>query len=64
LVFGVFGGMGSEEGGVGTSGGEFGSDGDVGNGGVCCVQPTVIAQSATAARVDLVRFIFALHSSI
>jgi hypothetical protein len=60
LVFGVFGGIGFEEGGgVGTSGGEFGSDGDVGD-GVCCVQPAVIAQSAMAARVDPVRFIWAL----
>jgi hypothetical protein len=57
LVFGV---SGFEEGGVGTSGGEFGSDGDVGDGGVCCAQPTVMAQSAMAARVDLVRFISAL----
>jgi hypothetical protein len=48
--------LGFEEGG-GTSGGEFGSDGDVGDGGVCCVQPTVMAQSAMAARVDLVKFI-------
>jgi hypothetical protein len=59
LVFGEFGGMGFE-GGVGTSGGEFGSDGDVGDSGVCCVQPTVIALSTMAARVDLVRFICAL----
>jgi hypothetical protein len=27
---------------------------------VCCAQPTVMAQSAMAARVDLVRFISAL----
>jgi len=53
---GVFGGL--EVGGV-SSGGEFGgSDGDVG--GVCGAQPTVIAQSAMAARVDLVGFISAL----
>jgi hypothetical protein len=63
LVSGVFCGIGFEEGGAGTSGGEFGSDGDVGDGdmgdsGVCCVQPPIIAQSAMAARVDLVRFIY------
>jgi hypothetical protein len=55
LVSGVFGGF--EEGGAGTSGGEFGSDGDVGDSGVCCVQLVAIAQSAMAARVDLARFI-------
>jgi len=53
---GVFGGL--EDGGV-SSGGEFGgSDGDVG--GVCGAQPTVIAQSAIAARLDPVRVISAL----
>jgi hypothetical protein len=46
--------------GGGTSGDEFGTDGAVGGGGVCCVQPTVMALSAMAAKVDLVSFIFAL----
>jgi hypothetical protein len=59
LVLGVF-GVGFEEGGAGTSGDEFGTDGDVGGGGVCCAQPTVMAVNATAARVDLVRFMVAL----
>jgi hypothetical protein len=58
LGFGVSGF--EEGGGVGTSGGEFGIDGDEGDGGTCCAQPTVIAQSAMAARVDPVRFICAL----
>jgi hypothetical protein len=56
LVFGAFG---LEDGGVGTSGGELGSEGDTGC-GVCGAQPTVIAQRAIAAKVDSVKFIFAL----
>jgi hypothetical protein len=56
----VFGGRGFVDGGVGSSGGGFGIDGDAGGGGVCCVQPTVIAPSVMAARVDLIAFIFAL----
>jgi hypothetical protein len=58
----VLGGVGFEDGGGGTSGDEFGTDGDVGGAGVCCVQPTARALNATAARVDLVRFIFTLLS--
>jgi hypothetical protein len=58
LVFGVFAGF--EAGGAGTSGDEFGTDGDVGGGGVCCVQPTAMALNAMAAIVDLVRFMVAL----
>jgi hypothetical protein len=50
---------GFEEGG-GISGDEFGTDGEVGGGGVCSAQPTVMALNAMAARVDLVRFIFSL----
>jgi hypothetical protein len=57
----VLGGVGFDEGG-GTSGDEFGTDGDAGGSGVCCVQPTVMALNARAARVDLVRFIFTLLS--
>lgn len=34
MVFGVFGGIGFDDGGVGTVGGGFGIDGDVGGGGV------------------------------
>jgi hypothetical protein len=56
-VFGVLGGF---EVGGGTSGDEFGTDGEVGGGGVCCAQPTVMALNAIAARVDLVSFIFTL----
>jgi hypothetical protein len=56
----VFGGRGFVDGGVGNSGGAFGIEGDEGGGGVYCVQPTVIALSVMAARVDLVAFIFAL----
>ena len=56
----VFGGVGFEGGGgVGTSGGVFGIDGDVG-GGVCCVQPTVNALRAMAARMDRLAFMFSL----
>src|ERR1700722_16427097 len=58
----VLGGVGFEEGGGGTSGDEFGTAGDAGGIGVCCVQPTVMALNARAARVDLVRFIFTLLS--
>jgi hypothetical protein len=58
LVFGVFAGF--EEGG-GTSGDAFGTDGDVGGDGMCCVQPAAMAPNAMVMRVDLVRFI--LHSS-
>jgi hypothetical protein len=57
-VFGVLGGF--EEGGGGISGDEFGTDGDVGGGGLCSAQPAVIAVNAMAAKVDLVRFIFTL----
>ena len=57
MRFGVFGGRGFVDGGVGNSGAEFGIDGDEGGGGVCCAQPTVIALSVMAARVDLVAFI-------
>jgi hypothetical protein len=56
--FGVL--WGFEEGGGGISGDEFGTDGDVGGGGVCSAQPAAMAVNAMAARVDLVRFIFAL----
>jgi len=59
LLFGVFGGRGFDDGRVGISGAEFGSDGDAG-GGVCCVQPIAIALSAMAARLDLARLISAL----
>jgi hypothetical protein len=55
----VFGGRGLVDGGVGNSGAGFGIAGDVGGGGVCCAQPIVIAVS-TAARVDLIAYIFAL----
>ncbi|HEX3950177.1 MAG TPA: hypothetical protein VHW95_10045 [Steroidobacteraceae bacterium] len=58
LVFGVF-GVGLEDGG-GISGALGGTDGDVGGGGVCCVQPAVIAARAIAASVILGAFI--LHS--
>jgi hypothetical protein len=51
FVFGVFGGIGFEDGGVGTSGAEFGIDGDAGGVGVCVVQPTAMALSAIAARM-------------
>jgi hypothetical protein len=64
LRFGVFGGRGFVDGGVGISGAELGVDGDEGGGGVCCVQPAVIAQTAMAARVDPVAFIFALLDRI
>jgi hypothetical protein len=56
-AFGVLDGL--EEGG-GISGDEFGTDGELGGGGVCSAQPTVMAVNAMAARVDLVRFIFTL----
>ncbi len=52
LVFGVFGGSGFEDGGVGISGAEFGIDGDAGGVGVCVVQPTAMALSAIAARIS------------
>lgn len=61
MVFGVFGGVGfGFAGGAGISGEFGGIEGDPGNVGVCCAQPTVIAQSAMAARIDLVVFILAL----
>ncbi len=59
LAFGVFGGKGFDEGGVGISGAEFGTDGDVGGGGVCCVQPITPAPSTRAARVNLASFMVA-----
>jgi hypothetical protein len=60
LRFGVFGGSGFVDGGVGNSGAEFGIDGDVGGGGVCCAQPTATALSVMAARAGAVVFICAL----
>ncbi|MEO7206293.1 MAG: hypothetical protein ABI356_00500 [Steroidobacteraceae bacterium] len=59
LAFGVFGGKGFDAGGVGISGAEFGTDGDVGGGGVCCVQPIAIALSAMATRENLASFMVA-----
>ena len=59
---GVFGDVGFDDGGGGTSGDELGIDGDVGDEGVCCAQAAASALSAMTARVDLVAFI--LHSSI
>jgi hypothetical protein len=56
LVSGLF-GVGLEGGGI--SGALGGTDGEVG-GGVCCVQPAVIAARAIAARVVLGAFILAL----
>jgi hypothetical protein len=52
-------GVGFEEGG-GTSGDEFGTDGEVGGAGTCSVQATVKALNAMAARVDLVRLMLTL----
>ena len=59
MVSGAFGGVGFDDGG-GISGELGGIDGEAG--GVCGAQAAVIALSAKAVRVDLVRFI--LHSSI
>jgi hypothetical protein len=42
--------------GGGTSGDELGIGGDVGGAGVCWVQATVIAATATVASVNLFRF--------
>jgi hypothetical protein len=69
LVFGVFGGIGFDDGGVGTVGGEFGIDGDEGGGGVCCIQPAALALSAMAANIDNIvdnidRVAFIWHSSL
>jgi hypothetical protein len=55
LGFGVFGGVGFDEGG-GISGALGGTDGDVG--GVCCVQPAAIALRAITAIINLGEFIF------
>lgn len=55
LVFGVFG---LEDGG-GISGALGGTEGEVG-GGVCCVQPAVVAAKITAASVNFNAFISAL----
>jgi hypothetical protein len=57
LVSGAFGGVGFDDGG-GISGELGGIDGEAG--GVCGAQPAVITVSAMAAKVDLLRFIFAL----
>jgi hypothetical protein len=54
---GVLGGVGFEEGG-GDSGALGAIDGDVGEGGVCCAQPAVMAARAIAAGVNLRVFIF------
>ena len=64
FVFGVFGGIGFEDGGVGISGAEFGI-GDAGGVGVCVVQPTAMALSAIAARMSGEdRVAFMLRSSM
>jgi hypothetical protein len=57
----VLGEFGLEDGRAGTSGEEFGIDGEVGGDGMCCEQAAVMAAAATAAaataaRLDLVRF--------
>jgi hypothetical protein len=64
-MFGVFGGNGFEDGGVGTSGAELGIDGDVGGGGVCMEQaaaPALNAVKATIDKVDLGKGM--THSSV
>jgi hypothetical protein len=57
LVSGLFGDVGLAGGGI--SGALGGTDGEVG-GGVCCVQPAVIAARAIAASVIFGAFILAL----
>ena len=65
MVFGVFGGIGFDEGGVGTVGGGFGIEGDDGGGGVFWVQPAAIALSAMTTSVDSVDLVeFIGHSFI
>lgn len=57
LLSGVLGGVGFEDGG-GDSGALGARDGDVGEVGVCCAQPAVMAARAIAASVNLRVFKF------
>jgi hypothetical protein len=52
LVFGVSEGEGLDGGAAGNSGGTGLTDGEVGVGGACCAQPSVIALTATRVRAE------------